>query len=241
MGTVLTAAPGLSPQSRAYRERKAELQEAWRERIFERDEFQCQVCEEKGTPETLHLAHVTTALAFVKATGRLDGMDLSYREDNLLTVCPGCHKVQHKEIDRLWNPRLGELLDEQDSLRSEPLIKQWLDLVKRIGEEIEVARTEARRRKRVADRLFRSIKKERGWSSALELTEAQRGIPTWQELGYTPSEKCYGPSGSAKKRTRVAAGSCTYSASTCTGEISPCRDCGLPYCDYHYPTHRTGR
>lgn len=234
----MTPTRELSPQSRKYRDHKAALQEAWRERIFERDEFRCRICGEKGTLETLHLAHVTTAYAFVKFTGRLDGMDLSYRDDNLLTVCRGCHQVQHKEIDRIWNPKLGELLDEQDSLREEPLIRMWLDLSKRIGAEMEKAKEEGIRRRNTADTMFRSIKTERGWSSVQGLVERQSGIPTWEEIGYAPSEKCREPSGSAAKRTRVASGLCTYSARTCSGVINRCQDCRLPYCEYHYPTHR---
>ncbi len=233
--------PSIAPQSREYRERKSALQDTWRDRVFERDQFRCRICGDERPREYLHLAHVTTAYAFVRSTGDLAGMDLSYREDNLLTLCSGCHKIQHRQVDRTWNPKLKELLDEQDSLRSEPLIKEWLHLVQRIRDEMEKAKVEGARRRRIADKLFRSIKKERGWASAQNLVDREKGIPTWETLGYTPSDTCIEPSGGPQKRSRVALGSCAYTASTCTGEIGPCHDCGLPYCEYHYPTHRRHR
>ncbi len=238
---VSMTSTSIAPQSREYRERKSVLQDTWRDRIFERDQFRCNICGEEGPRETLHLAHVTTAYAFVRCTGDLAGMDLSYRDDNLLTLCSGCHKIQHRQVDRTWNPKLKELLGEQDSLRTEPLIKEWLDLAQRIRDEIEKAKVEGARRRRFADKLFRSIKKERGWVSAQSLVDRERGSPTWEILGYTPSDACREPSVGSKKRNRVASGSCTYTASTCAGEISPCHDCGLPYCEYHFPTHRRDR
>ncbi len=41
------------------------------------------------------MAHITDAVAFVRAAGSHRGVTFSYRWDNLVTLCEGCHKASH--------------------------------------------------------------------------------------------------------------------------------------------------
>ena len=228
------------PQSKAYREHKARLQTDWRRRIFERDGHRCRACNREGADDTLHLAHVTPALRFVRYAQSLDGMDNSYREDNLVTLCEGCHKLQHRDVDSAFNPDLAALLAKAEEMRKRPEIQEWLALRSQIDLLFEKERLDAPRRRGRVEKLFREIRDARGWKSPEGLDSVQDGVPSWESLR-KPSDKCYEPSGGPQKRERVALGFCTYEAKTCAGPPKRCEDCGLPFCEYHAPTHRRGQ
>lgn len=231
----------MSPNNKTYRERKARLQAEWRGRIFERDGFRCRACGREGTDETLHLTHVTPALRFVREAGSLEGMDASYREDNLVTLCGGCHKLQHRQVDSDFNPELTALLAKAEEMRKRPELQEWLALRRQIDKLFDAERLDARRRRARVETLFREILDTRaqGWKSPQGLEAIQAGVPSWESLGYRPSVKCKPPSEPARtKKERAAQGLCMYTASTCQGPPTRCEDCGLPFCTYHAPTHR---
>jgi 5-methylcytosine-specific restriction endonuclease McrA len=135
------------PLPEAYRMRKDRLQDEWRERIFKRDGYKCSFCGWDGVgkdmrkvyadPEYgkdytemnfLQLAHRTAANLFVKQRGRLEDLDLSYRDDNLWTLCKQCHEIEtHDPEDggnantfgkvRAWLPAWKHTLEQMSALR----------------------------------------------------------------------------------------------------------------------------
>ena len=240
LGTLTepTAGERPSPQSKAYRERKARLQAEWRERIFKRDENRCRACGRVGSPETLHLAHITSALAFVRYTGVVDAMDQSYRDDNLVTLCSACHKFQHRDIVSDFDIELKKLLDRKDEMKTIPAVQEWLELNRQIGQRMEANRSQGAKQRQDVDRLFRQIRATRGWEGAAELIQRTGGVPTWADLGYVASSFCRDPGGGPTARSRVAAGFCTWHSRSCAGPLTKCRECRLPYCEYHTPLHR---
>jgi hypothetical protein len=164
-------------------------------------------------------------------------MDNSYRDDNLVSLCAGCHKLQHHDIDSAFNPELAALLAKAEEMRKRPEIQEWLALRGQIDNLFESERRDAPRRRALVEKLFREIRDARGWKSPEGLYAVHDGVPSWESLR-TPSDKCYEPSGGPKKRERVALGFCTYEARTCQGPSKRCDDCALPFCEYHAPTHR---
>ncbi len=227
-------------RSKVYRERKAVLQGEWRTRIFERDAFKCRACGDRGTAEDLNLAHVTPARAFIWWDKGLQGLDLSYREDNLLTLCGTCHRLQHRDIDSAFDPELKALLERREAMRAEPTVREWLELNQQIGGRFDSAREEGTRRRSAVERLRREVMKDRGWGRPKDILAPVEGGPTWQALGYRPSEACNEPGG-PKAIERVARGECAYGCATCRLPVKPCPDCGLLYCEYHHPLHRTSQ
>ncbi|MCA1820063.1 MAG: HNH endonuclease [Halobacteriales archaeon] len=89
-----------------YQRYRAPLQAKWRPPIVARDRGKCKACGSKDEPE---VAHITDAVAFVRAAGHHRGVTFSYRWDNLVTLCSACHRASHS--DRL----LG--LDEDEAAR----------------------------------------------------------------------------------------------------------------------------
>jgi hypothetical protein len=75
-----------------YQKYRAPLQAKWRPFILERDRNKCRVC---GSKEELEMAHITDAVAFVRAAGHHRAVTFSYRWDNLMTLCAGCHASSH--------------------------------------------------------------------------------------------------------------------------------------------------
>ncbi|MHC1588392.1 MAG: HNH endonuclease [Methermicoccaceae archaeon] len=173
-----------SERSKRYREIKSKLQDEWRDKIFSRDQYQCRAC---GSKEHLHLAHITTVRAFLlaaKAAGEeIDNpeklekvMRKAYREDNLITLCSNCHKAYHGEYRHLINEneKLKNLLNMREQMRKNPIIQEYLSLCEEIDEEFQKVYEEADTRRCSIQRLFREIKKERGWSSAKTIVKNQQ-------------------------------------------------------------------
>jgi hypothetical protein len=75
-----------------YQRYRAPLQARWRPLILERDRGKCKACGSREDPEA---AHITDAVAFVRAAGHHRGVTFSYRWDNLVTLCGACHKASH--------------------------------------------------------------------------------------------------------------------------------------------------
>ena len=186
----------------------------------------------------MHLAHITSALAFVRYVGVLDGLDLSFRDDNLVTLCGACHKFQHREIVSDFDPDLMALVNRKDEMKKNPAIQEWLDLNRQIGQRMDVVRERGVEQKRGVDRLFRELQRTRGWGGAAELIQRTADVPTWADLGYVASARCRGPGGGPTARSRVAHGLCSWHSRACSGSVTKCNDCALPYCEYHTPLHR---
>ncbi len=75
--------------------------------MLERDGRRCRVCRAPEKDAALHLAHITDAVAFVRAGGHHRAVTFSYRWDNLYTLCVDCHRASHRfrlrdqdELDR---------------------------------------------------------------------------------------------------------------------------------------------
>jgi len=75
--------------NRSYQTIRKKLQDSWRENIFSRDKHCCRVC---GSNDHLQLCHITSLTTLM-----FNGMPIedSYRDDNLITMCFICHKIQH--------------------------------------------------------------------------------------------------------------------------------------------------
>jgi len=76
-----------------YQRYRAPLQAKWRPIILERDGHRCRNCTAREDPQ---VAHVTDAVAFVRAAGHHRGVTFSYRWDNLYTLCGPCHRASHR-------------------------------------------------------------------------------------------------------------------------------------------------
>lgn len=73
--------------------------ESIRQNIYERDERECRVCDEKDT--THHVHHITPARRFVDRSGEHPtDYDAMNDDSNLITLCPTCHgKLEGKWED----------------------------------------------------------------------------------------------------------------------------------------------
>lgn len=214
-------------RSLEYRERKRKLQDLWREKIFERDGWKCQIC---GQGSVLHLAHVTPVRAFLRAGRDLNAMERAYRDDNLITLCGTCHKSQHKEITSTFDERLKPLLDKRERMREDPLITEYLELNAQINELFKAARQDAQDRHRKVARLFYKLKRERGWKSAKALLETiERGEKITD----------FHPNSTKRERQRHREGVCEWHCRTCMGTTSLC-ECGRLLCEYHFRRHIKG-
>lgn len=94
-----------------YQRYRAPLQAKWRPTILERDRYRCRACgwrpklpRTKAAQEALanadgiealEVAHITDAVAFVRAAGHHRAVTFSYRWDNLVTLCGPCHRASH--------------------------------------------------------------------------------------------------------------------------------------------------
>lgn len=66
----------------------------WRKSVFKRDNFTCQICDERGTYLVAH--HIKSFTYFPK---------LRFEIDNGITLCKNCHKIYHKIFGKtLKNP-----------------------------------------------------------------------------------------------------------------------------------------
>lgn len=90
-----------SSRAHRYAQIKLEVSRPWRALIPQRDSRQRCAC---GVPAaSVDVAHVTPALLFVEEFGgAARGLPLSYRWDNLVTLCAVCHEASHREWQYLW-------------------------------------------------------------------------------------------------------------------------------------------
>ena len=65
----------------------------WANQVKKRDDYQCQCCgKEKTTPKSMHAHHIVLCGYFPELA-----IDLS----NGITLCAGCHRSLHADLDRL--------------------------------------------------------------------------------------------------------------------------------------------
>lgn len=125
-----------------YQAYRAPLQAKWRPHILARDGYRCRACgfrptlprtkaeqaalaesEEQGSLAQLEVAHITDAVAFVRAAGHHRAVTFSYRWDNLMTLCAECHGVSHA---RRWRKedveRRSRVFEVQEALRK---VRGW--------------------------------------------------------------------------------------------------------------------
>jgi 5-methylcytosine-specific restriction endonuclease McrA len=116
-----------------YQRLKASLAAEWRERILARDGRSCRACgDAEGVALVLQLAHLTSAQAFNRFYGYPEGLQRSYREDNLITLCGYCHSAQHGRV----KPRLPEALrraqDRLDELAAHYAVQRFARLTRKV-------------------------------------------------------------------------------------------------------------
>lgn len=65
---------------------------------MERDGGRCRNCKNgaKKGDDPLDMAHITDAVAFVRAAGDHRAVTFSYRWDNLYMLCKSCHRASHR-------------------------------------------------------------------------------------------------------------------------------------------------
>ncbi len=83
-------------QPEPYQRYRQPLQQKWRGPVLERDGCKCRACGASEKKAALHLAHITDAVAFVRAGGDHRAVTFSYRWDNLYTLCVDCHRASHR-------------------------------------------------------------------------------------------------------------------------------------------------
>ncbi len=101
-----------------YRQMKEPLQDKYRKRIFDRDGQQCRYC---GSDEWLELCHITDAKIFANVLG-MDRFEESYRDDNLITMCNHCHRIQTGLVQQVDSDDLKSARDFQAAARNHRLI-----------------------------------------------------------------------------------------------------------------------
>ncbi len=101
-----------------FQEYRMRLQARWRPVILKRDRNRCRVCSSR---EDLEMAHVTDCVAFVRVTGRKEGVTFSFRWDNLVMLCAVCHalssatRVRAEELEA--RTRVVRFLEQLRKLR----------------------------------------------------------------------------------------------------------------------------
>ncbi len=98
-----------------YQKYRQPLQAKWRPFVLERDKNRCRAC---GARDDLEMAHITDAVAFVRAAGHHRAVTFSYRWDNLFTLCDPCHAISHAYRLKLDEVDVRRRVDDlQESLR----------------------------------------------------------------------------------------------------------------------------
>ena len=81
---------------------------AWtkkRKQLLERDNYECQVCKEKGRFSLANTVHHIKHLT--------DRPDLGLTDDNLLSVCSACHNLLHPERMLTVKRREVQVINEE--------------------------------------------------------------------------------------------------------------------------------
>lgn len=104
-----------------YQAYRAPLQARWRPAILDRDHHRCRNCKTSSTkrkPMQLDMAHITDAVAFVRAAGDHRAVTFSYRWDNLYILCHDCHVASHRfRLDKDMQERRWQVQQLEAQLR----------------------------------------------------------------------------------------------------------------------------
>jgi hypothetical protein len=105
-----------------YQAYRQPLQAKWRPPIMERDKKRCRNCQARPTKRTpdvqLDMAHITDAVAFVRAAGDHTAVTFSYRWDNLYMLCHTCHAASHRfKLDADMQERRWQVQTLEATLR----------------------------------------------------------------------------------------------------------------------------
>ncbi len=105
-----------------YQAYRAPLQAKWRPAIMDRDGGRCRNCKARPTKRTpdvqLDMAHITDAVAFVRAAGDHTAVTFSYRWDNLYMLCHDCHAASHRfKLDGEMQERRWQVQQLETNLR----------------------------------------------------------------------------------------------------------------------------
>lgn len=105
-----------------YQAYRAPLQARWRPAILGRDGHRCGNCKAapgKRRPALqLDMAHLTDAVAFVRAAGDHRAVTFSYRWDNLHILCRDCHVASHRfKLDEAMQERRWQVQQLEARLR----------------------------------------------------------------------------------------------------------------------------
>ena len=236
----------ISPNSRKYREIKGKYMDLWRDKIFQRDNQKCIICG-LNDPAKLNLAHITSTLSFVRVFSEAFGLEtaikLSFRNDNLITLCSTCHKLQHGTISSEYSTAISEKQDDISTIvEKNGSVNDYLKNRRELNDLFEIAKKDGDMRKKEIEALFREIKKERIWENAAQLEIVKGDTTSGEKL--TVKEKflaerkgCRIPTGSHLSESKKGV-KCGFKASTCTEELVKCENCGYFFCSYHFHSHK---
>ena len=207
-----------------------------------RDGYKCRA---SGSDDRmrLNLAYFTPTTSFVKVFSQSLGLDFaigsSFRDDNLVTLCGSCHRLQHGEIDSAYSPEISKKQDRLHQIVENGSAKDYLQLKREIDELFIRARREGSLRKKNVENLFECIKNKRGWDNAgqLEIKTGNQGSEVGVKEKFAALARgCHIPTGKHIIPSKEGK-ECGYLASTCTGVLTKCKKCGFWFCQYHFETH----
>ena len=162
----------ISPRSKIYREIKSKYVSQWKITIFMRDGYKCRA---SGSDDRmrLNLAYFTPTTSFVKVFSQSLGLDFaigsSFRDDNLVTLCGSCHRLQHGEIDSAYSPEISKKQDRLHQIVENGSAKDYLQLKREIDELFIRARREGSLRKKNIENLLEFVKNRKGWDNTGQL------------------------------------------------------------------------
>ena len=232
----------ISTNSKIYRETKNKYMSQWREIIFARDNHRCRVCGNDDKTR-LNLAHITPAMSFVRHFSQIFGIEFaikaSFREDNLVTLCGSCHRLQHGEIDSIYSVDISKQQSDLQNIVEFGSAKDYLEHKKHLDELFKEARKDGASRKGQIIDLFEKIKRDRGWNNAgqLDVRTGVSGPEIFIKDQFLALAKgCRIPTGRHVVPSKEGK-ECGYLASTCSGNLIRCERCGFHFCEFHFDTH----
>lgn len=236
----------------AYNDRKSLMQLKWKPRILQRDGYACRWCHKSQQEEQLELAHVTDCKDFYLVRHRLEDLDLSYSEDNLVILCHTCHKAQTGTLRSLFNSELNRLFQIRNRLKDDedvkayfvlaqnPKVREFVDVAARIDPLLEDMQKRAHALAKDVQGFMDGVKEERGWKHADEriLVPAElqptpvADLRTWLLYGFIPVRVCQWPGANFTALGRMKEGACVDCDTTLDG-VGGCLQCHVLYCERH--------
>ena len=177
----------------------AKYQLLWRGPIIERDGFKCVCC---GATGNLDLAHINSKRSFHEVRGNVEDIILSFRDDNLASLCRACHEVADGQRSFIFDAEILRLLDaKKRAYRLEAKTRDFFMAIAKPGSRsmedirrllqdqgvqdyvmmsLRIALLEnntrdeaASRAKKIHREIFADIIKRRGWTHSYEVVYGQ--------------------------------------------------------------------